>query len=137
MIIQLLSFLLIGIFLFTSGLHFYWAAGGRWGAAQAAPMNEQGKPILNTGVFPSLVVGIGLLSFAVFYALPLLGIDLLPAFIGWIIPSIFMFRATGDFKYVGFFKKINDSVFAKADTKYFTPLCVLMAASGFGIKLLN
>lgn len=133
----ILSFLLILIFFLIALLHFYWAAGGRWGANAAAPTNKKGEKLLNTGPIPSLVVGIGLLLFA-FYYLP---IQLLPVeayqVIGWIIPSIFLVRAIGEFKYVGLFKKLKTSVFAIHDTKYFTPLCLVISSLGFAVRLLN
>jgi hypothetical protein len=55
----------------------------------------------------------------------------------WIIPSIFILRAIGDFKYVGFFKKIKDTEFAKADSKWFIPLCLTIGIFGILIQLMN
>jgi hypothetical protein len=37
-------------------------------------------------------------------------------------------RAVGDFKYVGFFKRIHGSAFARLDSLIFSPLCLLLAA---------
>ncbi len=37
-------------------------------------------------------------------------------------------RAVGDFKYVGFFKKLRDSRFATLDSWLYSPLCLLLAA---------
>jgi hypothetical protein len=59
------------------------------------------------------------------------------ASIGWIIPAIFLIRAIGDFKYVGFTKKVKSSTFAELDTKFFSPLCLVIAALGFAIEFLN
>jgi hypothetical protein len=47
------SIVLIIIFSVLACLHVYWAAGGRWGIEHAAPVNEQGKRFLNTGVAAS------------------------------------------------------------------------------------
>lgn len=49
----------------------------------------------------------------------------------------FIVRAIGDFKYVGFFKKIYNSSFASLDTRYFSPLILVLGISyallaGFG-----
>lgn len=44
----------------------------------------------------------------------------------WIIAIIFMGRAIGDFKYVGFFKKYRSTKFGQNDTKYFSPLCMVI-----------
>ncbi len=55
----------------------------------------------------------------------------------WIIPAIFILRAIGDFKYVGVFKKIKDTEFAKADSKWFVPLCLTIGIFGILIQLMN
>lgn len=36
-------------------------------------------------------------------------------------------RAVGEFKYVGFFKKVRDSRFATLDTFLYSPLCLLLS----------
>jgi hypothetical protein len=36
-------------------------------------------------------------------------------------------RAVGEFKYVGFFKRVRDSRFARLDTLVYSPLCLLLA----------
>jgi hypothetical protein len=37
-------------------------------------------------------------------------------------------RAVGDFRYVGFFKRVRDSRFATLDTRVYSPLCFVLAA---------
>ena len=44
-------------------------------------------------------------------------------------------RAIGDFKYVGFFKRVRDSRFAGLDTLLFSPLCLLLAVGVAAIAL--
>lgn len=44
----------------------------------------------------------------------------------WIIAGIFIVRALGDFRYVGFFKKIKHTAFGQNDTKYYSPLCLIL-----------
>ncbi|WP_373072949.1 DUF3995 domain-containing protein [Sulfurimonas sp.] len=48
------------------------------------------------------------------------------AIFGWIISAVFTLRSVGDFNMVGFFKKIKDTEFAIYDTKYFSPLCLIL-----------
>jgi hypothetical protein len=55
----------------------------------------------------------------------------------WVLFVIFMAMAVGEFKYVGFFKKIKSSQFAIPDTKYYSPLCVLIAALLYCLEFLN
>jgi hypothetical protein len=38
----------------------------------------------------------------------------------------FGLRAVGDFRFVGFFKRVRGSVFARRDTWLYSPLCVLI-----------
>jgi len=54
----------------------------------------------------------------------------------WFIPIIFILRAVGDFNYVGIFKKIKNTEFARADSKIFIPLCLIIGICGITIKLL-
>jgi len=49
----------------------------------------------------------------------------------WSIPTLFLIRRIGDFKHAGFFKKVKDTKFGKADTKYFSPLCLFVAVIGY------
>ena len=43
------------------------------------------------------------------------------------IGIIMLIRAVGDFKYVGFFKKIKGTIFAQNDTHFYSPLCLLIS----------
>lgn len=45
----------------------------------------------------------------------------------WAIAILFGLRAIGEFRYIGFFKKFKDSKFAEYDTKYYSPLCLIIA----------
>jgi hypothetical protein len=135
-----LALLLFGIFLVLALLHFNWALGGEWGFDNALPTNENGDRLLNPRKVDSLVVGLGLLAFAMFYLLQSGIIRLaLPEWIiqygGWLIPLIFILRAIGDFKYVGFFKKIKQTPFGQMDTKYFSPLCLLIGVLGIILQV--
>lgn len=134
MIVLICSTILVIIFSTIAMLHFYWAMGGRWGIEQSAPLNEQGQKFLNTGIVSCLVVAVGLVLFAVYYLILPSG---MLAVTGWIIPSIFLIRAIGDFRYVGFTKKVKNSRFAELDTKFFSPLCLIISALGFVVKLLS
>jgi len=49
------------------------------------------------------------------------------------LAALLFIRAVGDFRFVGFFKKVRDSRFAQLDTVLYSPLCALLA---FGIYVL-
>jgi len=139
MILALASILAI-IFIFLSAVHFYWAFGGKWGIDSAIPTTKESTRVMKPPVVATIIVGIGLLSFALFYLVKtgLLSFDLpswLFLYAGWVLPSIFLIRVIGDFKYVGLFKKIKSSKFARSDSKYFVPLCTFLAVAGFLVQM--
>lgn len=141
MINTILILILFLIFSTLGIIHFYWAKGGKWGFKNAIPTKENGDLVLNPRAIDSIMVGVYLTIIAFFY---LLQIDLFEinipnwtSYILWIIPSIFFLRAIGDFKYVGFFKRIKTTLFAKWDTQLFSPLCLGMSIIGFIIAYLN
>ena len=48
-----------------------------------------------------------------------------------IIAGIFLLRAIGEFRFVGFFKKVKGTKFATLDTKYYSPLCLILSINAF------
>lgn len=139
MIVSISCIVLDIIFVTIAVLHFYWGLGGRWAIDKAVPTNERGERVLKTSSESCFVVGSGLLLFASYYLMHVIKMELpLPVIVknsaGWIIPGIFLLRAIGEFKYVGFTKKIKDTTFGRLDTAYFAPLCLLIAVLGFTIE---
>ena len=129
------------MFIVLSVIHFYWAFNGEKGINIALPTNENGKRVLNLKKIEIFIIGIGLLFFALYYFLRtrLLEIEfpeLIIEYSGWVISSIFIVRAIGDFKYVGFFKKIKNTEFGKFDTKYFSCISLLIGLIGIIVELL-
>lgn len=131
--ITIISILLFLTFAFLAGIHFYWAFGGRWGSQAVFPTKndiiiEQKMP----GILPTLIVAFGLLAIGFFilkkgailnFKIPFW----LDKYGLWIIAGIFIIRAVGEFNYVGFFKKIKHTKFGINDTKYYSPLWLLLA----------
>ncbi|MEZ4910936.1 MAG: DUF3995 domain-containing protein [Saprospiraceae bacterium] len=132
MLATVLSLLFIGL----AGMHFYWSFGGSWGLGGSIPTNIEGEKIFDPSKFTTVSVGIGLLLMALFYltrleyfseiSIPKWSANL----IGWVIPCIFLLRAIGDFTYIGFFKKIKHTHFGQLDSKYFSPLCLMIGILG-------
>lgn len=127
-IITLVLFL---IFTAISALHFYWGFGGKWGSHAVVPTKDDGMPLFVPRTISTFIVAIGLLGFGIFYLIKYgLITASLPEWLNnagfWIIISIFILRAIGDFNYVGFFKKHKSSEFAIKDTKYYAPLCLII-----------
>lgn len=142
MIINILSILLFLVFIILGSIHFYWAFGGNWGIKSAIPTkNEKEDSGFRPSIFVTLLVGLVLVSIACFYFIQTNFIVIeLPnwtSLVLWALPSLFLLRAIGEFKYVGFFKSIKSTQFAKWDTKLFSPLCLIISIIGFLIIFLN
>lgn len=134
--IVIIAITLFAIFLFLSGIHFYWAFGGRWGVDSVLPAKSNNEKIMQPGLFATIMVALVLLTFALFI---LIKADLLqttlPTWLQqyglYILAGLFIIRAIGDFKYVGFTKKLKGTKFALMDTNWYSPLCL-----GIGILLI-
>ena len=126
------AFALATVLAFLSALHIYWAFGGRWGWGAAIPQVD-GRPAFTPSRFATLVVAVGLAAAA---ALPLVRAGVFPfpvplwlsQWSAGLLSLIFFVRAVGDFRLVGFFKRVRGTPFAIWDTRLFSPLCLLLAA---------
>ena len=142
MIVIILSTILFLIFTILGSFHFYWLLGGVWGLEKVIPSKGDKASTLSIPKLATLIVGFVLILFGLIYLIKsgLINIQV-PNWVAdygyWFIPSIFILRAIGEFKYVGFFKKIKNTEFAKADSKIFSPLCLIIGIIGILIQLMN
>ena len=134
MIIALLGVATAAVLLTLSGLHFYWAAGGRWKLSAAVPEVRGAKPF-SPGPLACAAVGTALLCAAFFvscaarlwlgegvpHALSRAGTAALAL--------VLIGRAIGDLRYVGFFKRVRGTRFARLDTLVYSPLCLALGAA--------
>ena len=125
---------LAAILFLISCIHIYWVLGGRWGISGAIPTRDS-KPLFRQKTVTTILVAFALLI-AVIFILGRIGFLIklaIPTSIFhygiWGITVIFFIRAVGDFKYVGFFKKVRDSKFAYWDTRFHSPLCLFISIS--------
>ncbi len=130
-----LSIVLACIFIMLALLHFSWALGNTWGFTSALPTDNEGRFVLNPAPWESVVVGLALMLFGILYLVRARVLPIrLPGWLiqigSWLIPLIFLLRAIGDFKYLGFFKTISSTAFARLDTIYYSPLCAFIAIVG-------
>ncbi|HEY0170249.1 MAG TPA: DUF3995 domain-containing protein [Pyrinomonadaceae bacterium] len=134
--IRILGVVLAVIFALLSFLHVYWAAGGRFGRGVAIPTGGGGVRLLNPSPFGTILVAAALFAAAlvVLGRLKFLG-AVVPGWIfyvgTWVISVLFLLRTIGDFRYVGFFKSVSGTDFARWDTMLFSPLCLFIAAAAF------
>ncbi len=120
------------IFISLSVLHFYWGFGGRFWYNDVLPTNSTGSQQLNPSTTATLIIAFGLLLFALititnhrlfnrynqktFFHYGTLAIAI-----------IFLIRAIGDFKFIGFFKTVKFTRFGINDTQIFSPLCLFIS----------
>jgi Protein of unknown function (DUF3995) len=130
------------IFAAIAALHVYWAMGGRkWADAVLPEMAGNAKKLFIPGKLATLAVAAGLLFFAF---ISLGASSLFSSFLpgkffvygNAVVGVIFLLRAIGDFRYAGFFKKVKSTVFEKNDTRYFTPLCIIISIIAFLISFI-
>ena len=121
-------------FALLSALHLYWAAGGRIGAEAALPERD-GAPLFQPGVASTLAVA-GLLAFAALLVLAHGGHWPANALPPWVVrvgvPVVavaLLARAIGEFRYVGFFKRVRATRFARLDTRVYSPIALLLGAA--------
>ena len=51
--------------------------------------------------------------------------------LAYLLALVFLLRAVGEFRYVGFFKTMGDEPFRSWDTWLFSPLCLAIALAAF------
>jgi hypothetical protein len=143
--ITIISTILIVIFLFLSGLHFYWGFGGEWGNGAVIPTKNDDTKVIMPGVIPTFIVAFGLLGFAIVIVMNAVTLDFkLPLWLDIIrkygllfIAVIFTLRAIGEFNYVGFFKKYKQTKFGQNDSKYYSPLCLTIGILALLLELIK
>ncbi|TVX88061.1 DUF3995 domain-containing protein [Paenibacillus agilis] len=123
---------IVGIILFLlSGIHLYWVVGGRRGFLAAIPSDGSEIKFRPTKMATGVVAGA--LTLAGLFVLELGEVmeglifpDWLFLYGGWILSGVFILRAVGDFRWIGFFKKQKGTLFAKWDTLLYSPLCLFI-----------
>jgi Protein of unknown function (DUF3995) len=130
---NILGILLVAIFTALGLLHVYRAVAGNAATSVGVP-SVDGKPLFSPSTFATLMVAAALFTAA-------LVISGVCGWLGSLVPPnifrvmtlgisiVFLIRAVGDFRYVGFFKSVTNSGFAYWDTWLYSPLCVFIAAA--------
>ncbi len=114
-----LVFFLIGI------VHLYWAFGGQKGLRAAIPENEKG-PLFEAKSFGTFLIAFTFFTGSFAAAMEMFAIYLISwqHYLYHVVGIVFFARAIGEFKYVGFFKKVKGTKFAHYDTFFYSPLCL-------------
>ncbi len=133
--IKTLGILLAVIFAAIALLHFYWAFGGSTSGMAAIP-TVGGKLAFTPSALGTVMVALAFVAAALVALgqIDFLG-DIVPHWIFraglFVISVLFLLRAVGEFKMVGFFKTLTGTPFAAMDTWVYSPLCLFIAVAAF------
>lgn len=134
----MIAVILCLILAYAAVFHFYWGLGGKLGIGVSLPQLENGQSAFEHTAMGACLVGLVLaglivivLAFSGFLALPI-SLSYLHNGIG-LFAVLFTMRALSWSKYVGFFKAIRSTRFAKYDSWLYSPLSLLL---GVGLALL-
>jgi len=130
------SIILCVVFLTLSAIHVRWLFGDRLGMEGVVPTRD-GEPLLRPGKGATLTVAVALACAAlvsVWRGLdPLVGPTWVPRLGIWVLAAVFALRAIGEFRYIGLFKRVRGTRFARNDSLFFSPLC--LGISGLAVWL--
>jgi len=121
-------------FLVLAGWHVYMALMPRVGSGESGAVpSVGGKPLFVPSRNATLGVAVVLALFAGLVATTagLVSLGLPAVVLSWLSYALALglaARAVGEFRYVGFFKRVRGSRFATLDTFVYSPLCLLLAA---------
>lgn len=119
------------IFVVLALWHFVMALGNTSGDSAAVP-SVNGKPLFVPSRKATVAVGAVLLFFAGLVAATagIVPVGLPSTALSWLSYALalgLLARAIGEFKYVGFFKRVRGTKFSRLDTLVYSPLCLLLA----------
>lgn len=128
----MLAVAVAAVFVLLASLHVHWAMGGRL-AAEAVIPEVGGRPAFTPGTGITLLVAAFLATCAI---LVLATGDLLAVPIpdAWLdramaaLAVVLALRAIGDFRLVGFSKRVRGTRFARMDDLLYAPLCLALSA---------
>jgi hypothetical protein len=111
--------------------HVHMARATTIGVSGAVPTVD-GKPLFTPSRKATLAVAVVLLLFAALVASTagLIATGLPPVLLRWLSYALaagLLARAIGDFRYLGFFKRVRGSRFATLDSWVYSPICLLLA----------
>jgi hypothetical protein len=133
----------IAIIAFAAAFHFHWAMGGRRGFAVSLPQRRDGEPVLRHLLHlwrpAALLVAVGLVLLGGLVAAKAVALDhgLDPGLLDLLLLGTgiaFVARSIVPNRYVGFFKRLRTTRWARYDTRLYSPLfltlglCLIMLA---------
>ena len=126
-----LALAIAAVFLALALWHFYMAFQPP-GSLSAAVPSVAGKPLFVPSRGATVAVGAALLLFAGLVAATAGAVSagwpaVVLVWLSYALALGLLARAVGEFKYVGFFKRVRGSRFATLDSWVYSPVCLLLA----------
>jgi len=136
---DLLALVVVLAFVGLSALHFYWALGGQAGKVAAVP-ELNSRPAFVPSARSTLAVAVGLAFCATLVAASagLILSSAPPSWVTWLaflLALALVARAVGDFRLVGFFKRVHNTRFARLDSMVYAPLCFVLGVAVFYVAV--
>ena len=138
MMVLVVAWIVVGTLAAIGLVHIYWALGGTAGIVSggsgAVIPEVGGRPAFTPGPALTLAVAALLEIAAALVALEgkLLVISGLPRALIRVgalgVAVVLAARGVGDFRLVGLFKRVRGTRFARLDSRFYSPLCLALAA---------
>ena len=127
------------VFAVLALVHLYWACGGRRLKAAAVPEVRGRAAFVPSAVMTLLVaLGLAMCSWLVAATAGLIGAPIPTGWLPWLaiaLALVLFARAVGDFRLVGFFKQVRGTRFARMDSLFYAPLCLLLSVAVFLVAI--
>jgi hypothetical protein len=135
MMVNFLAITLIFAFVFLAAVHLYWAFS-RPAAKRIAIPEVAGRPAFIPSRSATLGVAVSffacaLLVIVTFRFVPTLIPQKVLCWFTFGLALVFITRAIGEFRLIGFFKKVKGTTFARLDSTLYSPLSVAIAIGLF------
>jgi len=136
---NLLAIAIVAVFVVLALAHVYWAFGGRITWLAVVP-EVKGRPAFTPSALATFVVAGALFACAGLIAATagVLVVPVSPSVLTWLtfaLALVLLLRAVGDFRLVGFFKRVRGTNFARLDTAVYSPLCLALSLGVFIVAL--
>lgn len=136
---ELVTAAVVLVLVILAGFHVYWALAGGSGNLPVIPEIDA-IAVFRPGAAATWTVAVLLAAAAIIVGQRGgFGPALLPARLAhwgtWAVALAFLARAVGDFRLVGFTKRVRGTRFADLDTRLLSPLCACVGGAAVAIAI--